>query len=88
VQCKLAWLSSDGSFLTFNTSSVTGTKGGKVVKKGYDGDADYFGVYSPDTGKVYLILVHLAPQGDMRLRLKKSRNNQEEGVHWAKGYEI
>jgi len=89
VQCKLARLSSDGGYIVFNTASVIpGERGRRAVKKGYEGDAEYFGVYSPDTGKVYLIFVHQAPNGEMRLRLKKSRNNQEQNVHWAKHYEL
>src|SRR2546426_5946333 len=56
VQCKHARLSEDGSYLTFNTGSTTpGTRNLKGVKRGYEGEAEYFGVYSPDTGKVYLI---------------------------------
>lgn len=48
-----------------------------------------FGVYSPDTGKVYLIPVSEVPSGgDVILCLLKARNNQEKGVHWAKDYEL
>ncbi len=48
-----------------------------------------FGVYSPDTGKVYLVPVKDVPSsGDVTLRLLKTKNNQEKGVRWAKAYEI
>jgi len=48
-----------------------------------------FGVYSPDTGKVYLVPVNEVPSGgDVILRLLKAKNNQEKGVRWEKDYEI
>ena len=60
-----------------------------LVARGYLGDAEYFGVYSPDTGKVYLILVSEVPgTWDVKLRIKKSKNNQEKGVRWAYKYEL
>lgn len=90
VQCKVARISADGGYISFNAYSVMpGEKGRRSVKKGYEGDAEIFGVYSPDTGKVYLIPVsEVPPSGDVKLRLHKAKKNQEKGVHWAKDYEI
>src|SRR5258708_35900297 len=91
VQCKVAWLSKDGNSLNFNTSTVSA--GGKELwkkkKSGYEGRAEYFGVYSPDTGKVYMISVDEAPPAsNMRLRLRATKNNQEKNIKWAKDYEL
>jgi hypothetical protein len=91
VQCKVAWLSSDGGSLRFNTSTVS--MGGRGVWKkkrsGYRGRADWYGVYSTDTGKVYMISVWDAPDAsNMNLRLLPTKNNQEQGVKWAKDYEL
>lgn len=61
----------------------------KKKKSRYRGRADWFGVYSPDTGKVYMVSVWEAPDASyMTLRLLRSKNNQEQGVKWAKDYEI
>jgi hypothetical protein len=61
----------------------------KKKKTGYEGRAEYFGVYSPDTGKVYMVSVAEAPKSSsMRLRLYPSKNNQEKNVKWARDYEI
>ncbi len=49
---------------------------------------EYFGVYSSDTGKCYLVPVDAVPIAGARLRLTKSRNNQEKGIRWAKEFEI
>lgn len=91
VQCKVAWLSSDRGFLKFNTSTVSMGGAGvwKKKKSGYRGRADWFGVYSPDTGKIYMVSVWEAPNAsDMNLRLLPSKNNQEKNVHWARDYEL
>ncbi|MBV9713627.1 MAG: hypothetical protein JO011_22235, partial [Ktedonobacteraceae bacterium] len=91
IQCKVAWLSSDGGSLTFNTSTVSmgGTGVWKRKKSGYRGRADWFGVYSPDTGKVYIVSVWEAPDAShMILRLLPSKNNQAKNVHWARDYEL
>src|SRR5690349_2001536 len=50
VQCKLARISPDGGYITFNAFRVSpGDNGRRSVKRGYRGEAEYFGVYSPDT---------------------------------------
>lgn len=91
IQCKVAWLSNDGNYLIFNTSTVSmgGKERWKKKKTGYEGKAEYFGVYSPDTQKVYIISVSEAPPASsMRLRLHASKNNQVKNVKWAKDYEV
>ena len=91
VQCKLAWLSKDGSCVLFNTSTASfgGPDVWKKKRSGYRGRADWFGAYSSDTGKVYMVSVWEAPDaGHMILRLSPTRNNQSKGVKWAKDYEI
>jgi PD-(D/E)XK endonuclease len=91
IQCKVAWLSDDGSYLVFNTSTVSagGREVWKKKKSGYEGRAEYFGVYSPDTGRVYMVSVSEAPRASsMRLRLQASKNNQEKNVKRASDYEI
>ncbi len=50
-QCKTARLSKDGSYIEFNTSTVSVRKHGMNKKTGYKGKAEYFAIYSPDTGK-------------------------------------
>lgn len=103
VQCKTARIISEGRCLEFNTlSNMSSKRGNKRV--GYDGKAEYFGVYSPDTGKVYMIAVNKAPKGgSMVLRFKSAglvRGNHKNThlvpyeeitdprFHWAEDYEI
>ncbi len=85
IQCKTARISKDQAYLNFNTSSITG---GRKERKGYRDDVEFFGVYCPETGKVYLIPVEVVPEGQAYLRLKKAKNNQEKRIVWAKDYEL
>jgi hypothetical protein len=89
IQCKTARYSEERGCLAFNTSITYARVGGKPhIKKGYKGGADYFGVYSPDTEKVYLVPVEDAPGDVAALRLRTTKNKQNKGVRWAKDYEL
>ena len=89
IQCKTARYIEEKGCLEFNTAITYARVGGKPhIRKGYQGEADYFGVYSPETGKVYLVPVEDVPIGSKGLlRLKAARNNQQKGVTWADNYE-
>lgn len=90
IQCKSSWLSKDKTCLQFNAFNLVGE--GKRQKRGYKGDAEYFGIYSPDTRKVYMIHVDECPVGETNLRLvptgKQGKNQYAAGARWAKDYEI
>src|SRR5260221_5933120 len=90
IQCKSARLSKDGTCLFFNTYNLGGE--GKRQRRGYHGDAEYFGVYSHKLRKVYLIHVDECPVGNTSLRLidmgNKWKNQYSESVRRAKDYEI
>ena len=89
IQCKTARYIEEVGCLQFNTAITYARVGGKPhIRKGYKGEADYFGVYSPDMEKVYLVPVDDAPDGVANLRLEATKNNQQKGVRWAKDYEI
>src|SRR6266567_2692986 len=89
VQCKTARYIRASERIEFNTAITYARVGGKPhLRKGYQGEADYFAVYSPDTGKVYLVPVDDVPRTEAKLRLNPSKNNQQKGVRWAKDYEI
>jgi len=88
IQVKTAWLSKDGTCLEFNTSTVSVRKRGNNKKSGYKGKAEYFAIYSPDTGKVYLVAVDDATKYNMSLRFKSAgviRSNGRQS--WRVPYE-
>ena len=46
-------------------------QGNAVIWKGYAGKAEYFAVYVPETGRIYMVSVNEAPKTtDMTLRFK------------------
>jgi len=92
IQCKSARLSKDGTCLFFNAYNLGGA--GKRQRRGYHGDTEYFGVYSHELRKAYLIHVDKCPVGGTNLRLEptgkqgKNQYSSGVGVRWAKDYEI
>ncbi len=90
IQCKTARYIEEWGYLEFSTVTTYAKVGGKPhIRKGYQGEADYFGVYSPDIGKVYLVPVEDVPLSSRgRLRLNATKNNQLTGVKWAQDYEL
>jgi hypothetical protein len=90
IQCKSARLSRDKTCLLFNAYNLGGE--GKRQKRGYQGYAEYFGIYSSDTRKVYMMHVDECYVGEMSLRLaptgKQGKNKYSAGVRWAQDYEI
>lgn len=104
IQVKTERLTKGGDCFEFNTVSVTANRKGINLKKTYVGKAEFFAVYLPDNGKVYMISVHEAPKStDMTLRFKSAglkRGNSKETYivpyeeisdprfHWAEDYEI
>jgi len=88
VQCKTGRVTKDGSCFAFNTVSISAGKRGNL-KKGYKGKAEYFAVYLPENGKVYLIAVNKAPgRTDMILRFKSEGVIRSNGrQNWMVSYE-
>jgi hypothetical protein len=53
----------------------------------YQGEVDYFAVYSPDTRKVYLLPISDVGNTENCLRLVPTGNGQERKVKYAADYE-
>ena len=91
IQCKTARLMKDGAYIDFATASTYyHTKAGKTGfgRKSYQGEIDYFAVYSPDTKGVYLVPINHVGTTNARLRLLPTENKQETNVRWANDYEV
>ena len=82
VQCKTARTLPNRTLL-FRTCSNTANR-----PRSYDGEVDEFGVYSPETGLVYLIPAAGLPFRACSLRLTPTLNGQAFGVRWAKDFEL
>ena len=90
VQVKTSWVEKEGYIVFATTSLRSRSTNGRVVysRAGYQGQVDYFAVYSHELRKVYLLPVNEVAQTRMHLRLVPSKNKQEKNVHWAADYEI
>lgn len=81
VQCKSACRIGDS--LRFWTCSNTANNPAPYI-----GEVDEFGVYSPDTGVVYVVPADGLPSRACFLRLAPTRNGQRVGVRWARDFEL
>ncbi len=91
VQCKTGWVENDGALIEFKTASTYyHTRAGRADhgRKDYRGQVEYFAVYCPDTGKMYLVPIDHVGAANAMLRLLPTKNKQEKNVRWAQDYEL
>jgi PD-(D/E)XK nuclease superfamily protein len=88
VQCKTGRLR--GGAVVWNVCSHYGHHtNARVIRRDYEGEIDYFGVYCPETSGVYLV-----PMSDLQIRVRGAlrvdppKNNQRKFIRFAKQYEI
>jgi hypothetical protein len=88
VQCKTGRLRR--GVVVFKTSSSYGDHPSPhVTTRDYLGEVEYFAVFCPETGAVYLIPIEdLQTRCEARLRIEPTRNAQKARVRQAAQYEI
>ena len=82
IQCKTSRLYR--GVIVFNTVSTTRDKS----SKSYDGFADYFCSYSPETCKIYAMKVEEAAKQSQSLRISKPIKCNDKKIKYAKDYLI
>ncbi|MGH2937901.1 MAG: group I intron-associated PD-(D/E)XK endonuclease [Solirubrobacterales bacterium] len=82
VQCKRGWALR--GCVVFNAYSTDHGSG----PRGYAGLADLFGVYFPDSEKVFLAPIGAVAASEGRLRFEAPRNKQRKRIRMAADYEI
>ena len=89
IQVKMARIDKNRlGRLRFNTCSSTSHRV-NGSKKDYQGQIEFFGVYSRELDKVYLIPIDkVATKREAVLLLIEPRNKNNSGVRYAKDYEI
>jgi hypothetical protein len=62
----------------------------KVLTRTYRGEIDFFGVYCPDNGEIYMVPVDKVPAGGSAasLRVEHPLNNQLRHVRWARDFRL
>lgn len=83
IQCKTAWLKDN--VIMFNACSNNSFTS---KKRRYDGEIDYFYIYSPDTDKIYCMKIDDIKTNIPSLRLLPPKNNQIKGIKFASDYEV
>jgi PD-(D/E)XK endonuclease len=88
VQCKTGRLRR--GVIRFKTcSSYAHHSNTASAARDYLGEVEYFSVYCPETGGVYLVPIGDAPlRWNCALRVEPTRNNQQERVRYAADYLI
>jgi hypothetical protein len=90
VQCKTGQLI--GGVVRFRPQSLRAANketGWRRVVTTYEGKIDYFGVYCPDNGKVYLVPIKDVPVvSSFSMRVAPAKNNQQKGIHLGEDYEL
>jgi PD-(D/E)XK endonuclease len=88
LQCKTGRYNEKKGIIEFNTAITDHARGerGSHVRRGYVGQADYFGIYCPELGTLYLVPVEDAPKGIASLRVRPTKNGQVKGVLMAETY--
>src|SRR5260370_1014391 len=84
VQCKTGRLAN--GVIVYNRATSHRRDSG-YVQRSYVGDADYFGIFCPETDKVYLVPVD-SRIGKGHLRVESPLDNRKVGVQWASNFEI
>jgi PD-(D/E)XK endonuclease len=87
VQCKTAVRVGDVLVVRLYSTRRCATG---LLKRAYSADEiDAFAAFSPDTGKCYYLeMSEFAGHTELSLRLHRTRNNQAQGVRWARDYEF
>lgn len=90
VQCKTGRLRN--GVIRFNACSYTyhhpNNRGMKVYNHDYRGQADFFGVYCPETDGVYLVPVEEVGINAGSLRVAPTQNSQVKRIRWAQDFEV
>jgi hypothetical protein len=81
VQVKTGRLARDGTAVIFRTANYV-----KGRFKHYQGEIELFGVYCPETERVYLVPVEHTRKMVCTLRLVPAKNGQKLRVHMADDY--
>jgi hypothetical protein len=85
AQCKTGRLRD--CVIVFSTQSIRANTR-RVICRGYQGEAELFIVYCPDTDGVYVVPVETASTGHMHLRVEPTSNRQVQGINWARDFEL
>lgn len=85
VQCKTAHLAKDGAVLRFKACSQNVLT---AERRSYRGEVDFFGVYSPELDKSYLVPISEISGMEAYLRVKPMLRKTTKNQRWGPDFEL
>lgn len=82
IQCKTSHI--EEKCIRFNTTSQHILTGERFT---YETEIEYFGVYSPELDKCYLVPSSLGGKSSIGLRIEPAKFNKKS-IKWAKDFEL
>ena len=87
VQCK--WAPRNGEVVVLRCYSCRRSRTGMLKRVYLDGEIDAFAAYCPDIDRCYFLPFELfTGRTQVSLRLGPCKNNQQDGINWAKDFEF
>ena len=87
VQCK--WARQLGDVVLARLYTARRARAGMIVRRYQSGEVDLFALYCADLDRCYLLVAdEVIANRSLHLRLSPSRNNQQQGIRWARDYEF
>ena len=84
IQCKTGILKN--GVVNFRTVSTLPRFKGGYDQRSYKGLVEFFVVYCPQNGGIYVLPPNEMPEGTAYLRVKPTKNSQSKGVRMAEDY--
>ena len=85
AQCKTGRLKNGA--VRFNPRSVRSNNRENFFRD-YRGEVELFLVHCPENSQIYAVPIDDAPASQCFLRIDPARNGQEQGIRWARDYEL
>ena len=87
VQCR--WAPRHGDVVILRCYSARRNRDGLLRRLYLDGEIDAFAAYCPDLDQCYYLpFENFLGRTQLHLRLTPCKNNQAQGVNWAKDFEF
>ncbi|WP_135823251.1 group I intron-associated PD-(D/E)XK endonuclease [Halorussus ruber] len=87
IQAKTGYDGQSDGTVRFETRS-TRVKNHGYERESYRGAIEYFAVYNPVNGDIYLVPVEITPTGSMTIRYEEPANGNWTNVNWHADYRL
>lgn len=87
IQSKTAYDGENKGAVRFETRST------RIKRQGYERESyknkiEYFAVYNPENGDIYIISIHEATEHSMTIRYEPPANGSWKNINWHEDYQL